>query len=174
VLDQQGGALPGTTVTVHVNGRTLSAVSGADGAYVISGVPSGTVVVTGQLPGFKAGQQSLNFDERPRQVDFQLAVGGIEEMVSVSAEAAPLNTQTSAVAQNFSMNAENARRASGDRDQRAQQAAEPSMNVQNLQRRAAGVLPVRIDIPRAGSSHRFMKPLVIDEETVVEFRYRRR
>jgi hypothetical protein len=48
------------------------------------------------------------------------------------------------------------------------------MNVQNLQRRAAGVLPVRIDIPRAGSSHRFMKPLVIDEETVVEFRYKRR
>jgi hypothetical protein len=48
------------------------------------------------------------------------------------------------------------------------------MNVQNLQRKAAGVLPVRIDVPRAGTSHRFVKPLVIDEETVVSFRYRRR
>jgi hypothetical protein len=172
VLDQQGGALPGTTVTVNVNGRTLSAVTGADGGYVISAVPSGNVVVTGQLAGFKAGQQSLNYDERPRQVDFQLAISGIEETVNV--DAAPINTQTSTVGQNFNMNAENARRTSGDRDQRAQQPAEPSMNVQNLQRRAAGVLPVRIDIPRAGSSHRFMKPLVIDEETVVEFRYKRR
>jgi hypothetical protein len=63
----------------------------------------------------------------------------------------------------------------GDRDQRAQtQAIEPSVNVQNLQRRAAGVLPVRIDVPRAGSSHRFVKPLVVDEETVVGFRYKKR
>jgi hypothetical protein len=45
--------------------------------------------------------------------------------------------------------------------------------VQNLQRRAAGVLPVRIEIPRAGSSHRFIKPLVVDEETMVSFRYKR-
>jgi len=36
------------------------------------------------------------------------------------------------------------------------------------------VLPVRIDVPRAGSSYRFVKPLVIDEETLVSFRYRRR
>jgi hypothetical protein len=174
VLDQQGGALPGTTITVNANGRMLAGVADAEGRYVISGVPSGHVVVTGSLAGFKTGQQSLNYDERPRQVDFQLAIGGLEESVTVTAEAARVNTQTSTVAQNFSLNAENARRTSGDRDSRAQQAAEPSMNVQNLQRRAAGVLPVRIDVPRAGSSHRFMKPLVIDEETVVEFRYRRR
>ena len=46
------------------------------------------------------------------------------------------------------------------------------MNVQNLQRRASGVLPVRMEVPRAGTSHRFVKPLVIDEETGVTFRYR--
>jgi hypothetical protein len=51
---------------------------------------------------------------------------------------------------------------------------EPSQNVINLQRRAAGVLPVRIDVPRAGTSHRFVKPLVVDQETVVSFRYKRR
>jgi hypothetical protein len=64
------------------------------------------------------------------------------------------------------------------RDQRAAQESlntmVPSVNVQSLQRRAAGVLPVRIDVPRAGSSHRFVKTLVVDEETVVGFRYRRR
>jgi hypothetical protein len=50
----------------------------------------------------------------------------------------------------------------------------PSVNVQSLQRRAAGVLPVRIDVPRAGTSYRFVKPLVIDEEATVSFRYRQR
>jgi hypothetical protein len=52
--------------------------------------------------------------------------------------------------------------------------AAPSQNVINLQRRAAGVLPVRVDVPRAGTSHQFVKPLVVDQETTVGFRYKRR
>ena len=53
-----------------------------------------------------------------------------------------------------------------------QAANELSVNVQNLQKRAAGVLPVRLDVPRAGQSHTFVRPLVIDEETRVSFRYK--
>jgi hypothetical protein len=30
-----------------------------------------------------------------------------------------------------------------------------------------------MEVPRAGTSHRFVKPLVIDEATLVTFRYRR-
>jgi hypothetical protein len=60
-----------------------------------------------------------------------------------------------------------------ERDQFRQQ-NEPSVNVQNLQRRAAGILPVRIDVPRAGRSHVFVRPIVIDEDTTVAFRYRAR
>ena len=56
-------------------------------------------------------------------------------------------------------------------DQR-QAANELSLNVQNLQKRAAGVLPVRLDVPRAGQSHTFVRPLVMDEETRVSFRYK--
>jgi hypothetical protein len=51
---------------------------------------------------------------------------------------------------------------------------EPSVNVQNLQRRVAGVLPVRVDVPRAGHSYHFVRPLVVDEDTSVRFRYRTR
>jgi hypothetical protein len=29
-------------------------------------------------------------------------------------------------------------------------------------------------VPRAGTSHRFVKPLVVDEETVVAFSYKRK
>jgi hypothetical protein len=38
----------------------------------------------------------------------------------------------------------------------------------------AGVLPVRIDVPRAGTAFRFVRPLVLDEATTVTFKYRRR
>ena len=55
-----------------------------------------------------------------------------------------------------------------------QVAAAPSQNVVNLQMRAAGVLPIRVDVPRAGVSHQFIKPLVINTEPVVKFRYKRR
>jgi hypothetical protein len=66
-------------------------------------------------------------------------------------------------------------RGGQDRESRDEYAAQsPSVNVQSLQRRASGVLPVRIDVPRAGSSYYFVKPLVVDDETSVHFRYSRR
>jgi hypothetical protein len=174
VVDPSGAILPGATVTAQINGRRLTAVSDHEGRYVLSNVPAGPLVVTGFLEGFKTGQRSLSYDERPRQVDFQLAVGAATEMVTVTADAPLIDTSSAATTQNYSL-LENARRNAADREQRAQQqAAAPSVNVQSLQRRAAGVLPVRIDVPRAGSSHRFVKPLVVDEETVVGFRYKRR
>jgi hypothetical protein len=51
---------------------------------------------------------------------------------------------------------------------------EPSQNVIDLQRRAAGVLPIRVDVPRAGTSHQFVKPLVVDQEATVKLRYKER
>jgi hypothetical protein len=95
-------------------------------------------------------------------VDFNMQVGSMAETINVA--------QLSNRARDEVMRRE-ALRAMQEREQRAQ---EPSANVQSLQRRAAGVLPVRIEVPRAGSSHRFVKPLVIDEETMVSFRYRQR
>ena len=62
------------------------------------------------------------------------------------------------------------------RDERVQQkalVAPPSQNVVNLQARAAGVLPIRVDVPRAGISHEFIKPLVVGAEATVTLRYKR-
>jgi hypothetical protein len=42
----------------------------------------------------------------------------------------------------------------------------------NLQKRVSGVLPVRVDVPRAGTSYRFARALVLDEETKVTFNYK--
>ena len=43
-----------------------------------------------------------------------------------------------------------------------------------MQRKVAGVLPVRVDVPRAGTAYRFVRPLVLSEETSVSFRYKRK
>jgi hypothetical protein len=48
----------------------------------------------------------------------------------------------------------------------------PSQNVFNLQRRVAGILPVHVDVPRGGKSYRFVRPLVLDEETNITFQYK--
>jgi len=159
VLDSSGAALPGVMISVETNGRRLAAVTDANGRYLVSNVASGKVTVTGQLQGFKTTRRNVQFDQRPQLVDLRLDVGGTTESVTVTAESPavfPVGTPWP--------------------NEQARQSADtsPSQNVQNLQRRASGVLPVRMDIPRAGTSHRFVKPLVIDEETVVGFRYRRR
>ncbi len=109
--------------------------------------------------------------------------GSVAETVGVSVSAPPLETAGAARQGNKKANEivnrpsdDASRRGGRDQDAVQQMAQEgaPSANVQLLQRRAAGVLPVRIDVPRAGTSHRFVKPLVVDEETVVTFRYKKR
>jgi hypothetical protein len=80
--------------------------------------------------------------------------GGVHETVSVTGNSPVVDRNTG-------------------RDQ--QKAAEPpSQNVINLQKRASGVLPVRVDVPRAGVAHQFVKPLVVDQETMVTLKYKRR
>ena len=62
-----------------------------------------------------------------------------------------------------------------ERDQKKNQAAaagSASSNVLMLQRRVAGVLPVQVDVPRAGSSYSFVRPLVLDEETKITSTYK--
>ncbi len=103
-------------------------------------------------------------------------VGGVlatNEMVTV-AGAPQVDARQSAAEPAYRSGdlAVNAPEVGKKKDEVVQQA--PSSNVTNLQRRVAGVLPVRVDVPRAGASFHFLRPLVIDEETTVRFRYRTR
>jgi hypothetical protein len=109
--------------------------------------------VTAQLDGFDSETRSFTFDQQPQHVDFAMRVGTVGESITVDA-------QTPAGAR--------------PKVSEARRPVVPSQNVVNLQRRAAGVLPVRVDVPRAGTSHQFVKPLVVDQETVVNLRYKRR
>jgi hypothetical protein len=121
--------------------------------YTVYGVPAGQVTVTGQLTGFKNSRQSFRYSGEGRQVNLTLEVSGPTETVTVTAQSPDVDlTQKSA----------------------RNEPQAPSQNVQNLQRRASGVLPIRIEVPRAGVSYAFVKPLVVDEEALVTFRYKRR
>jgi hypothetical protein len=155
VTDSIGEALPGVTIALDSGRSHQSTVTGADGTYVLSIVPSGTVTVSAQLAGFRASDRSFTFDQRPRQVDFALAVGNLDETVTVSAESPKMLKET----------------GTNEKDQKP---APPPQTVVELQRRTAGVLPVRVDVPRAGTSHQFVKPLLVDQEATVRFKYKRR
>ena len=123
-------------------------VTDASGWFLLSNVPQGSVTVESSLPGFQTGRATLSFDAtNARRVDFQLPVAVTS---TVSPTPAP---------------------ESKARDEFAQA---PSSNVLNLQRRIAGVLPVRVDVPRAGAAYKFVRPLVLDETTRVSFEYRPR
>ena len=103
VLDAQGGVVPGATIVAEVSGQRRTVVTGADGQYIISNLPSGPLSVTSQLPGFKTAQRSLVYDQRPRQIDFQMALGGVEETITVQAEAPLVDMRSAEISQTNSI-----------------------------------------------------------------------
>ena len=154
--DFAGAVVPGVTVALDVGRFHREALTGADGTYLLSGLPSGQATITARLLGFQSQSQSFAFEQTPKQVDFVMSLASVAETVTVSADTP------------------GERAMLRDSQKAAEAPPPPSQNVINLQRRAAGVLPVRVDVPRAGVSHRFVKPLVVDQETVVNLRYKRR
>jgi len=99
---------------------------------------------------------------------FSLKVATMEETVTVEAQAPMIDEKKTGTGATF---AEEPRSENLRVSPAAPLPAPPSSNVLNLQRRVAGVLPVRVTVPREGTSHRFLRPLVVDEETTVTFRY---
>jgi hypothetical protein len=174
IVDHTGAVMPGVTVTVEGGGQRQQVVTDASGAYVLSHLPSGPLVVEAQIPGFSRVRRSVVFDQRPRQLDMAMHIGALTETVTVAAEAPVIDTRTAETG--IAIRTDQLQNAAREQAQAKARPADmsPSVNVQNLQRRASGVLPVRMEVPRAGTSHRFLKPLVIDEATVVSFRYKRR
>jgi hypothetical protein len=154
VTDAAGAPLPGATILLEGAAGRRTAVADRSGTFAMPDVPAGPVTVTAQLQGFASVRRAFVYDRRPRRLDFSLPVGALSETVTVTSEAPVVVLEEMRQGQVG-----------------AQQA---TASVLNLQRRVAGVLPVRIDVPRAGMLHRFVRPLVIDEETTVSFEYKRR
>jgi Carboxypeptidase regulatory-like domain len=172
--DPSGAVLPGVTIQVTspalTEGVRTTATNGS-GRFVFMNVPSGPMSLLATLPGFSTARHDFVFDRRPRELTIEMRVGALEETVTVTAEQPSVDIRSAARTMVFTNDS-----AAPPQRQRSEPApiVPPSQNVVELQRRASGVFPVRVDIPRAGTSHQFVKPLVVDQETTVRLRYKRR
>jgi hypothetical protein len=167
------------TITSSATGKSQTASTDSSGRWVIRGMHSGTFKAKVEAPGFRTGIFSLNYDgSQPSLYSFPVNVGSVSETVEVAAEAAQVQSPPSAIGDTTRgvtglkvdgpTHANMPQMAPGVAQQNA------SANVINLQRRVAGVLPVAIDVPRAGTSFAFVRPLILDEETKVTFSYKSR
>ena len=104
IVDSQGLALPGVTVTVsgpNLQG-TLSVVSTANGGYIVPRVPPGTYIVSFELSGFERLQKSASVAlSQALTVDAALGPAAITENVTVRPGAGEVLTHTPEVATNF-------------------------------------------------------------------------
>jgi hypothetical protein len=171
IVDPQGAVIPRANVAVTLpDGSTRRAVADEGGRWIIGGIPSGHVKIQASAPGFGTFVRDTDYDAaRPGHYSFQLNVGSVAETVTVSADAPKLSTMNSNV--NGIIDARQKENAAARQEaQKLDTAA--SVNVTALQTRVAGVLPIAVNIPKVGNAYRFVRPLVVDDETRVTFRYR--
>ena len=167
VTDPSGAVVPNAqiTITSYDGSFSRTAVSDSAGQWIIAGLPSGSYKAMAEHAGFKAIVYNLNYNSsQPAVYNFPLSVSSAAETIEVTAQAPTIDTSTSITM----MPHPSQKLTPGVVGQNA------SQNVMNLQKRVAGVLPVPIDVPRAGTSFSFVRPLVLDEETKVTFRYKSR
>jgi hypothetical protein len=145
--DVSSGPLPGVTVMLRNGSYVARVVTNERGDYVVSGVPPGRVSLEATLTGFSAGVIGFDFDGQPVAVDVVLAIGSLAETITVTGEAPVIDMS---------------------------RAESTPGHVLELQQRVAGVLPIRVDVPRAGRSLRFVAPLVVDAAASLTLRYKRR
>jgi hypothetical protein len=117
----------------------------------------GAVKVAITSPGFKKTQYDLNLlESKPARIGTTMEVATVSETVNITADGADLSREIEDKL----------------KKERAAQLNTASQNVFNLQRRVAGILPVAVEVPRSGKSYRFVRPLVMDEETRISFQYK--
>jgi Carboxypeptidase regulatory-like domain len=179
VSDPGGAMVANARVTITSGeGSSRSVSTDPNGRFVVSGMPSGTFKAKVEMPGFRTSIFDLNYDaNQPSLYSFPLSMASTSESVEVSAQAVQMQAPPSTIGgpingvTDLTLYGKN----NGNLPQAAPVAQQnASANVLNLQRRVAGVLPVPVEVPRAGTSFAFVRPLVLDENTKVTFSYKSR
>ena len=103
INDPTGSRVAGAVVSLtHVDTADVRRTqSGEDGSYTFVNLPVGRYLITAEAPGFKRYEQSgivLVVDQRA-DVDITLEVGQVTEVVNVTAEVQPVDTQTGTLKQ---------------------------------------------------------------------------
>ncbi len=90
VRDQQGGALPGVTITAEAPEllRPVTAVTNEEGYYRLLNLPPGTFVLTAELTGFQTSKREgiLLRAGATFAVDIALSLGSLQETITVSGD----------------------------------------------------------------------------------------
>ena len=163
VVDPSGAAVSNAKVTVTQTetGAARNVMTDNSGHWLVSNLPSGNLQVSVDANGFQRNVHNLAYDgSRPAPFVTTLNIGGLAQTVTVEASSSTPSF------------IEYQRTERDLKKQAAQQQLAASANVYSLQQRVSGVLPVRVDVPRAGNSYHFVRPLVLDEETRVTFTYK--
>jgi hypothetical protein len=96
ITDQQGGVVPGVTVTVknQATQQTRTAVTDSSGFYTLPLLEPSRYEISAELDGFKrVTRQNVQLDAGGSvTVPFTLEAGAMTEVVTVTAEAPPLQT----------------------------------------------------------------------------------
>jgi hypothetical protein len=162
IVDSQGALVPGAEVTVSntQTGASLTTRSDDEGHWRIVGMQPGATQVAITASGFKKTVYDVDLQAtKPVRLGTTLEVASISETVTVTAGVAEINSRQ--IEDTIKKN-------------RAVHLNTASQNVFNLQRRVAGILPVAVEVPRSGKSYRFVRPLVMEEETRITFQYKAR
>jgi hypothetical protein len=163
IVDPVGAVIPGAQVTV-TNTQTatsLTTTTDSEGHWRITGMQPGAVNVAITSPGFSRMVHEIDL-----QASKPARIGTTMEVAAATATVEIRGTDS----------LENNSRQIEDKlkKDRAAQLNTASQNVFNLQRRVAGILPVAVEVPRSGKSYRFVRPLVMEEETRISFQYKSR
>jgi carboxypeptidase family protein len=161
VVDVNGAVIPNAEVTVTntQTGSSLTTKSDGNGQWLVAGLQPGALSVMIASPGFKNTRTDLQLNpSQPARMGTTLQAGTISETVTIDSASPIISRQIQELALKT----------------REAQLNTASQNVTNLQRRVAGILPVAIEVPKSGKSYRFVRPLVLEEETRVTFTYRSR
>jgi hypothetical protein len=104
VLDAQGGALPGVTITItnQATGVYREVVSNQDGTYFVTALAPGMYAIAAELSGFKKYMRSdVRLDlGKTTTLDLDLQIGGVTESVEVSAETPLVDTTSKQIGGN--------------------------------------------------------------------------
>ena len=170
IVDPSGAAVSNAQVTVtHLDtGAIRNVMTDSSGRWIVSNLSSGRVKIAANATGFNQYVIHGNYDaSRPAPFNFALSLGAVSQTVEVTAGDLSLNGRSiKSLALQPGINEHGAKKVAEKEQTTA------SSNVTNLQQRVSGVLPVRVDVPRAGNSYNFVRPLVLDEETKVTFTYK--
>jgi len=165
VLDQSGAVIANAVVGVQntATNASQSTSTSSDGRWIVQGLAPGTYRVSAHALGFQTTTSVISFDPAsPTPYQIVLSVGSVTQTVELSASTMTIDRESVQI--------------SGRKEKHNKTAPPPapppSANVYNLQQRVAGILPVAVDIPRTGASYRFLRPLVLNEETRLSFAYK--